>query len=407
MSVSVTTMTGTNDEEVSGTGVHSDGDAASRTILSEAQVTMIAAHASRPAARRIVVALAAAALTASWSLHARGEGPTDYCQKVTAHAERDAALLIAPTAHAQLIKFPDSGPADSTGLQIGRGLQPRAALSVNLIDIYKGFGVLDVARSDCRRQETASTLDEVVAQRADIGRAPALERKVAFLRANESAVKELVQNAEARFAAHTTTLSEVQDIRLHALSYGRRIAEAERELAAIKARGLSMPASPLSDLLTAYEARTLEVENNLAHVRNLAPWKFTVTGGVAATPTADYYGVAELSFNLGGLFSRGAESRALEARASEVKNARYEMRHHVETLTRELRANAEQSRQQAKALEEELVRMSRDRASLEGAEAPNKHTLVATMTLQMLDLESEHTFLVAYADKQAAVGGSK
>jgi prophage DNA circulation protein len=346
-------------------------------------------------------------MTVAWSASARAEGPTDYCQKVTARAESDAALLIAPTVHAQLVRFPNGSAVDPSGFQIGRGFQPRAALSLSFIDIYKGFGVLDVAKADCLRQQTASTLEEVVAQRADIGRAPALERKLAYLRSNEAAVKELVRNAEERFAAHTTTIAEVQDVRLHSLSFARRLADTERELAAIKARGLSMPAQPLAEILRTYEERTVAVENDAAHVRNLAPWKFTVTGGVAATPRADYFGVAELSYNLGGLFSVGSERNAVEARANELKNARYEMRQQVETITRELRVNAEHSRQQAKVLEDELLRMSKDRASLDGAEAPNKHTLVATMTLQMIELESEHTFLVAYAEKQAAVGGSK
>jgi outer membrane protein TolC len=267
--------------------------------------------------------------------------------------------------------------------------------------------VLDVAKADCRRQASVSTLEEVVAQRGDIGRVPALERKLAFLRANAAAVEEIVRNAEERFAAHTSTISEVQDIRLHALSFGRQLAETERELAVIKARGLVMPAESLADALRTYEQRTVDLENSVAHIRNLDPWKLSVTGGVAATPTAEVFGVAELSYNLGGLFRVSAERRAVEARAGELKNARYEMRQQIETISRELRANADQSRLQARTIESELSRMSRDRASLEGTEAPNKHTVVAAMTLQMIDLEAEQTFLTALAEKQSAFGGAK
>jgi hypothetical protein len=367
---------------------------------------MIAALASRTTAR-ILAALAAAAVTVAWSASARAEGPTDYCQKVTAHAEGDAALLFAPTVHAQMIRFPNGTPADASGFQIGRGFQPRGAMSIGVLDIYRGFGVLDVAKADCRRQASVSTLEEVVAQRGDIGRVPALERKLAFLRANAAAVEEIVRNAEERFAAHTSTISEVQDIRLHALAFGRRLEETQRELAVIKARGLVMPVEPLGDALRTYEQRTVDLENSVAHLRNLDPWKLSVTGGVAATPTAEVFGVAELSYNLGGLFRVGAERRAVEARANELKNARYEMRQQIETISRELRANAEQSRLQARTIENELSRMSRDRASLEGTEAPNKHTVVAAMTLQMIDLEAEQTFLTALAEKQSAFGGAK
>jgi hypothetical protein len=368
---------------------------------------MIAALASRTTAR-ILAALAACAVTVVWSAPARADDTaTDYCQKVTAHAEGDAALLFAPTVHAQLIRFPTGSPADTTGVQIGRSLQPRAAMSVGLVDVYRGFGVLDMAKADCRRQESVVTLEEVIAQRGDMGRAPALERKLAFLRAHEGAVQEIVRNAEERFLAHTSTLSEVQDVRLHALSFARRLAETQGELSLIKARGHKEPTGSLAESLATYEERTIALENGASHLRNLQPWKLNVTGGVAATPTAEVFGVAELSYNLGGLLQVGAERRAVDARKKELTNARYEMRQQIETVSRELRASAAQSRTQAHTIESELMRMSRDRASLEGTDAPNKHTIVATMTLQMLDLEAEQTFLTALADKQAALAAGK
>jgi hypothetical protein len=402
-------MTGTDDERSSVSASDGVETPLLKTNLLGGTVTMIALLATRSAvvqARR-TLSLLAAAVSIVWAAPARAEGPSDYCQKVTARAESDAALLFAPTAHLQLFKFPIGSPADASGFQVGTGVQPRAAVSIGLVDIYKGFGVLDAARADCRRQQSASTLEEVVAQRADIGRLPALERKLAFLRDHVGAVEEIVRNAEERFAAHATTLSEVQDIRLHALSFERRIATTEHEIAVIQARGIAMPVEPLSELLKTYESRAIELEGSVAHVQNLQPWKLGVSGGVAATPAADVFGVAELSYNFGGLFRLGAERRALTARGKELTNARYEMRQQIETIRRELRASAAQSRREASVVQTELARMMRDRASLDGTEAPNKHTLVATMTLQMIDLEAEERFLVALAEGQSAVGAAK
>ncbi len=358
--------------------------------------------------RRVVAAVAVSMTATVWPVAvAHAEGPSDYCQKVTANAEADAALLIAPTAHVQLIRYPNNGAADPSGFQLGHGLQPRAALSVGFVDIYKAFGVLDVARAECSRHASASSLEEIVAQRGDIGRLPALERKLAFLREQSGAVQELVRNAEERFAAHTTTLPEVQDLRIHALSFTRHLAETELEISMIKARGLTMPAESLSDVLRSYEVSSVETEERIAHVRNLEPWRFGVVGGVAANPTVDAYGIAELSYNFGGLFSVGATRRAVDARANELKNARYEMRHQIETVVRELRANADQSRRLAKAIEDELVRMMRERASVESADAPNKQTVIAAMTLQMIDLEAEQRFLATLAAAQSSAGGMK
>ena len=374
-------------------------------------VTMIALRSARTTAR-ILAAVAASLVTLGMSLPARAEGPTDYCQKTTARAEGDAALLFAPTLQGQLIRFPNRTPADASGFQIGTGVQPRVAMSISLVNIYQGIGVLDLAKKECKRQESTVSLEEVIAQRADLGRVPALERKVAFLRGQDAAVQEIVKGAEARFAAHTSTISEVQEIRLHALSFARHLSEAEGELAAVKARALPVPggqdrAEPLEQLLTRYEQRSIAFENSSAHLHNLDPWKLGVSGGVAATPTAEVYGVAELAYNLGGLFRPSAERRAVEARANELKNARYEMRQQIDLITRELRVNAEHSRREAKAIEAELLRMARDRASLDGTDAPNKHNVVAAMTLQMIDLEAEQTFLTVLAEKQAAFGASK
>lgn len=371
-------------------------------------ISLIGSRFTAVRVARTVAALAAIAVTVAWSSSARAEEPTDYCQRVTARAEGDAALLFAPTVHAQIIRYPNAGmAADASGLQIGHGVQPRAAVSIGLIDVYRGFGVLAVARTDCGRQRSAAALEEVVAQRAEIGRLPALQRKLAFLREHRSAVEEIVRNGEERLAAQTATLAEVQELRLHALRFEREMIETERDIAILEARGASTATQPLAEELKTYEQRTVELEERVAHVRNLAPWKLSVSGGVTGSPAVDAFGVAELSYNIGGLFQLGSERRAVQARAGELKNARYEMRQQVERMTHELRQSAEQSRIEARAIEAVLARMTRDRAALEGTDAPNKRGVIAAMTLQMLDLEAEQTFLTALADKQTAFGAPR
>ena len=83
------------------------------------------------------------------------------------------------------------------------------------------MGVLDVARTDCRRQDVAVTLQEVLAQRADIGRLPALEKKLELLRSKKPEVDALVRNAEERFDAHASTLMEVHELRKKAAEITR------------------------------------------------------------------------------------------------------------------------------------------------------------------------------------------
>ena len=154
-----------------------------------------------------------------------------------------------------------------------------------------------------------------------------------------------------------------------------------------------------------YETRSISYEESVQHVRNLSPWKLDVTGGATAHPNVDYFGVVQLSYNFGGIFALGAEQRAVDARAAELKNARYEMRHQVESLRRELRASVEFLKKQVARIDEELARLAKERAVVEPTEAPNKTHLLAVLTLQVIDLEAERVFLNALAERQSAIGG--
>jgi hypothetical protein len=369
-------------------------------------------HSTRQGARPLFRLLAAAlAVTAvAHAAEARAdettaEPKTDYCQKVTARADADAALLFAPTATAQLIRYPQSAALDTLGLQVGRDVQPRGSLSIGLVDIYKGIGVQDVAAKDCLRQETAATLQEVVLQRDEPARKVALAKKLAFLQHSQSKVDAILGDAEARFKAGTATLLEVHELRRRALELASKAADTERLVRSLEVREMKAPQESLDEMLKKYEERTMTYEDRVEHVRNLQPWKFGLTGGMTAHPNVDYFGVAELSYNIGGLFQQGAESRATEARAREIKNARYEMRFQVETLRKELATQAAINRRQVGLIDAEIARMNAERASVESTDAPTKSQVVASLTLESIDLEAERLFLSTLADRQSAIGG--
>jgi hypothetical protein len=177
---------------------------------------------------------------------------TDYCHKVTARAEADSALLFAPTATVQVVRYPQNAIADSVGVNVGQGFQPRATLGIGIVDIYKGFAVRDVAEKDCARQETTVALQEVVLQRDDGARKVALERKLAYLREQQPKVEAVIRAAEARFAAGTATLLEVHELRRRALDFVTKTADTERLLQTLKAREIAAPHEPVDALLTRY-----------------------------------------------------------------------------------------------------------------------------------------------------------
>lgn len=362
----------------------------------------------RPVGRAIssLLALAVAGFVAMSATEARAdEQSSDYCRKVTATAEADASLLFAPTLSAEVIRFPASGVADKNGLQQGNGVQPRASMTIGLVDMYRGIGVLDVARNDCRRQDVAVVLQEVLAQRADVGRLPALERKLELLRSRKPEVDALVRAAEERFDARASTLLEVHELRRKAAEIARATSDTERDIEILRRRGFAPPAQPIAELLKAYEERAISYEASVSHVRKLQPWQLNVTGGITTQPTTDYFGVIQLSYNVGGLFRNPAENRALEARTQEVRRARYEVRQQVEALVEELRIEARRSQAQVAAFDVELARIARERASLDGLDAPNKAQVLAALALEAIELEAERTYLVTLADRQQSFGG--
>ena len=71
---------------------------------------------------------------------------------------------------------------------------------------------------------------------------------------------------------------------------------------------------------------------------------------------------------------------------------------HLDVYKRQLQINV---------LEAQLARLAKDRASLDGLDAPNKAHVIAALTLEEIDLEAERTFLKTLAERQMAIGGGR
>jgi|GEM_PF-2998163 len=336
------------------------------------------------------------------------DSSTDYCKKTMARANADAALLFAPTAMAQVIRFPQSAFIDPTAMQLGRDVQPRGAVSIGFVDIYKGVGVIEMGKKDCLRQDSLVRLQEVIVQRDDLVRRTAVERKLGYLRSREGDIEAVLKQVEDRFQAGAATLIQVREVRRKALELSAKATEAEMALEGMRKPppgGASLES--LDKMVTEYEAHAVAYEKSVEHVRNLAPWKLGVTAGVIPAPEFDYFGVVELSYNFGGLFQLSAESRAVAARTAELKNARYELRAQVAEMKRQLAAQADVLRRRTALLQGEMDRVARERASIEATDAPAKAQMLAALTLESIDLEAERIFLNALADRQGTIGGGK
>jgi hypothetical protein len=363
------------------------------------------------ARRPLAPALAFLTLVAAApSAHADEPAPSDYCRKVTAQAQSDAALLFAPSITAQLVKYPESGIADAAGFQVGHGVQPRIALGVGLVDMYRGVGVLDVAHADCERAARSEDLEAILAEKDDLGRLPALEHERDYLRRRAPEVSALVAKAEERLAARTSTVLEVNELRRRALEIDRKTNQVEGDIARLAqrhARGSAATAAAIGTLLADYERSARTYEERVSHVRSLQPWKLNVSGGVVAQPAADVFGLVEVVYNLGAIPHNAADSRAVEARTQELEHARYELRAQVTLLRDEMRVSADTAEREIASLDTHVARLDAERRTVATSDAPNAGHVAAALLLETIELEADRTYLAALADARKAIGGAR
>jgi hypothetical protein len=317
-----------------------------------------------------------------------------YCRRVRARAASDASLLMAPRVALQGIRFPQSGQVD-VGLTVGNGYQARAALSFSPLDFYKGLGVLDEGAADCAEHEVALEVDGTLREGTDRARLSALQAKIQYLTAHRDEWRAVAALGATRLAEHTITLVEFEELRQRVADLEHRLIQAEGEAAEIDARSPARARSNVGQLAREYLDVADRRERAQAHVRRLDPWQLQVTGGVIPQQPVDWYGLAELSFNLGG-FSRSAqETRHAEARMDEVVHAPYEIEARVDRFRSEAEASLDRARRELEAAERDLGVLAGVHEALEKSEAANVAHWRDTIAVEQLAAESEVTFFRA------------
>ena len=369
----------------------------------------------RCSSRRAALALAVSVATATIAARASADdAPTPaadpavaaYCEKVTARAESDASLLLAPTVVGQYIRYPSSGIADATGVHVGSGWQPRVSLSYGLLDAYKGVGILAVGRADCAAETRAAELRSLLEARADIGRPVALQRELDALKAGRPELDALAAKAEERVKREAGTLMDVLEIRRKTSEMDRRVAEVEGELAMLKARHVpakAMTRVQMMELLRQLDETAATYDDKVAHVRNLDPWRVNVSGGAVSHPAADYFAAIELSYDIGGVVRNGAEARYRNARAEERKVAHSELHAQVEQMLREVDISQREARAELAVVDGQAARVTSLKQALATADAPNAQQLVANLTIESIEINAERNYLAALIEQRSAM----
>jgi hypothetical protein len=325
---------------------------------------------------------------------ARAEG-SPYCEKVRARASADASLLFAPSLQVQGVRYPKNGAID-TSATVGQGYQVRTAVSWSPLDFYKGFRVLEVGQADCEQHEAMITAQQVLTLGVDAARLPALRKTREFLAGQNPRWDAIVQKNDERLAEHVTSLLDANEVRARGGELDKKRAAMEGDVARLEAIGIDAYRGMLSSLMTSIESKAMTFERKASHVRSLEPWTFSITGGVVPQEKpVDYFGVVQVGFNVGAFSRNSADARYLDARAEELRKARYELIDQLRRFKTQVHITNAQSKRELEIVDRRLGALNEARKLLATSEAPNAPHALAILDLDTILAEADRVFLTA------------
>jgi hypothetical protein len=317
-----------------------------------------------------------------------------YCRRVRARAASDAALLMSPRVVLQGLRFPQNGQVDA-GVTVGSGFQTRASMTFSPIDFYKGLGVLSEGAADCDEHQVSAEVEDALTLGSDGARLSALRSEVSFLRDHRDEWRAVEARAAARLSEHTVTLADFDSVRQHVGELERKLAQADGQAAEIVARRGATASVSLAELIRRYAELASRAEQAEARVRRLEPWQIQMTGGVVAQAPIDWYGLVELSVNLGVFARTRQEARHAEARMDEVRHAPYELAARVERLRDQTAAALEEARQELTVVEHDLATLADVHQAFDKSDAANILQARDAVAVEELSAESDGVFLRA------------
>lgn len=351
--------------------------------------------------RRPLVAALATGCVALTAASAAGAEESAYCRRVQARAASDAALLYAPTARAEALKLPTAiqpgGRIDPVGT--GSSYQFRAGLSISALDIYKGTRLSHVANAECAHHEATLAAHELLSLGLDVGRLAALRSEAAYLESRRAEWEEITHKADQRFEARTMTLLNVTDVRARAAALVRRQLHVSAGIGRLEALGLEKLPASVERLMDAVDSTAMRYERETSHVRSLDAWDFNVTGGyvppILDATRSDFFGLIQVSYNLGGPWRNAAESRYRAAREDELKSGRHELRRQLAVFREQARRSKAHAKGELEVVEGTIAMLRADRSAVDSSDAPSVFYASSMIELELIGAESERAYLIA------------
>jgi hypothetical protein len=329
-----------------------------------------------------------------------------YCRKVKARAAADSILLMAPKLSAEALHFPASSRpslARESGSG-GPGIELRAGLSYSPIDAVRGKLLTSVGEADCQYHDAATEIDDVLLEATDRSELAAHRAEAEHLAARHPDWQRTLQEAEGALTAGLLTLSELHDLRRSTRDLDERWLEAQLEVMRLEARldGQRDPrkrgAGGSAALGRSYIERAGELDRAVSKLRAFDPWSFQLTGGVATLTDEQrpaWFGFAELSYSLGGLFRGASEASYLRARDEELRQAPYERAGKLSAFRKLVGVEFANARRRLESTEAELTYLRQALGSFDGVDATSAAQGRTKVLLEQISVETDAVFLRA------------
>jgi hypothetical protein len=317
-----------------------------------------------------------------------------YCDKVRARANGEAALLLGPRLFAQGLRFPfsmDMGPV------VADNFQMRVGLSYSPLDAYRGLRLMDVSDADCDAHESWSRINRLLRHAQDIPPLSAYRAQTAFLDGLRGQWQALLEIARQRLKAKLITVVEFGAFWRLTETLERKGEEARGAAARLEAHGVRPSRDPIDALAKTYLQSQNELEKRISGLKSLDAWSFKVVGGGIPSPdrSLGWFGWAEISYSLGGLFRDHQESNYLKARSAELLSADYEYQSGLLELKKQIDVQIIQARRELAIVERHLSFLVDMRTTLERVDTPNTAHERDSLFVEQLSAESDRVFLHA------------
>jgi hypothetical protein len=339
--------------------------------------------------------------------HTASADPQATCDRLAAEAESQADVLYAPQVDLQGAHVPVVSTTDPT-LPAANGLQARLSLAISPTDIWRGHELERVASADCVRTRYADKLDRVLAVGDRYGEVAAARAEVKYLSDHLADVDALVADAEARFEHQRATAVELDELRERGTALRLQIAERRETLATLEQLdGPEEPVHDLAALVPAYRDSAVVLEREQGKLREIAPWRISVSGGVAEADQTDWFAIVDVTYSIGGLWQHGAEDRAADARRREVAHDVHDASVRVDMLRRAMHASALALAEELGAIDQMIEKLHADLSRLGSLEDANDatHQLRARYTIQAIQLEARRAAITALVVARRALAG--